>query len=223
MKACGQCGLPLDNHRRTYHEACLPAARAAAQLAKRRCGRCRKTRAASKFVNDATRPDGKFPWCVDCQAAGFASGRFQNPEHELNGNVCPLCDTPIRGHRNRKFCSAKCKDRVKALGQKFGLAVEEYKALVAATGGFCPLCRCRPRMWAVDHNHRTGLVTGVVCTGCNVGLLAASRHDIERVEALAAYLTQTPAQRLGITACVPEEYKPATSQLHKIWRHGAAS
>lgn len=218
-KLCGHCGELLDNHRRSYHVECLPAVKAAAQLARRRCGRCRKTKAASKFVNDATRADGKFPWCYDCQRTGLAVGRFQDSEAELNGHVCPLCDTPIRGHKNRRFCSAKCKDRVSALSKRFGLTVQQYRALVDATNGVCPLCNCHPKYWAVDHDHRTGLVTGVVCTPCNIGILASSRHDLDRVQRALAYLTLTPATRLGITARAPEGKKADASNLHKMWNH----
>jgi hypothetical protein len=218
-KLCGHCDKPLDNHRRTYHVECLSAVKAAAQLARRRCSRCRKTKAASKFSNDATRADGKFPWCIECQLDGKAAQRFQDSGAELNGHVCPMCDTPVRGHRNRRFCSAKCKDRVAALKKRFGLSVEQYRALVAATGGRCPICACTPRMWHVDHDHRTSLVTGVVCQGCNVGPLAASQHKVERVQALLAYLEHTPAAQLGIEAYAPEEAS-RTPNLQGIWGYG---
>lgn len=216
-KNCGHCGLDMGPTRKLYHPECLPAVRAAAQLAKRKCGRCKKIRAASSFVNDSTRVDGKYPWCIDCQKTGFQAGKLQSSDEELNGHMCPLCDTEIRGHKNRRFCSTKCKDRVAALRKKFGLNVEQYRKMVEATNGHCPLCNCRVRKWAVDHNHQTGLVTGVVCTACNVGILAASRHEPARAEALARYLASTPAEKLGIVVQVPEAYKNPQSNLQKTW------
>lgn len=221
-KHCAQCQGEMENYRWTYHPECREAAKAAAQLARRRCPRCRKTRAASKFANDASRHDGKFPWCVDCQTAGVAAGRFQSADDTPNGHECPVCDTMIRGHKNRRFCSSTCRNRSNQLGKRFSLTVAQYRALVAATGGTCPLCTSRPRVWAVDHDHQTGLVMGVVCTGCNVQILAASKHDLARARALVVYLENSPASQLGIVARAPEgAHRP--SEIHKIWNRQAAS
>jgi ssDNA-binding Zn-finger/Zn-ribbon topoisomerase 1 len=217
-KQCAQCHGEMENHRWTYHPECKAAARAAALLARRRCPRCRKTRSASKFANDATRADGKFPWCVDCQTEGVANGRFQSADDELNGHACPVCDTGIRGHKNRRFCSSTCRNKANGLSKRFGLTVKQYRAMVAATGGKCPLCPARPRVWAVDHDHRSGFVTGVVCTGCNVQILAASGHDLKRARALVAYLENTPAAQLGIVVRAPDgAHRP--SAIHKMWKH----
>lgn len=178
-----------------------------------RCKKCKQVRPISRFSQDATRPSGLFPWCMDCQMTSTTA--FQNPDDVLNGHICALCDTPVRGHANRRFCSTGCKDRVSALRKRFGLEVEDYRRLVADTGGRCPICRRRATQWHVDHDHSTGRVTGVVCGGCNVGPLAYSLHSVELVERLLAYVRETPAQRLGIQAIAA----PTTpSSLHKKWQ-----
>jgi uncharacterized protein (DUF983 family) len=60
------------------------------------------------------------------------------------------------------------------LKHRYGLGVEEHAEMIAATGGACPICRSvfddRVRFPAVDHNHRTGAVRGIICQSCNVGL-----------------------------------------------------
>jgi hypothetical protein len=109
-----------------------------------------------------------------------------------------------------------CKDKVRSLKVKFNLEVAEYRALVEATGGRCPICTNRATQWHVDHNHKTRRVTGVVCSACNVGSLAMTFHDIEYVHRLLAYLENTPAQRLGIEALAPEGAN-RPSALHKRW------
>ncbi len=52
---------------------------------------------------------------------------------------------------------------------------EEYEELIAANEGICPACRRPPKGgkgngWALHHNHKTGLVVGVVCSRCNMGM-----------------------------------------------------
>ena len=71
----------------------------------------------------------------------------------------------------------------------------------------------------MDHDHKTGLVTGVVCTPCNVGLLADSRHSTYLVRKLLEYLEFTPASDLGIEARDPGTWKAKKSQLHRTWHH----
>lgn len=56
---------------------------------------------------------------------------------------------------------------------RFGLTVEDYKALLAYQGGACAICQepcasgCR---LGVDHNHATGEVRALLCASCNLGL-----------------------------------------------------
>lgn len=46
---------------------------------------------------------------------------------------------------------------------------EQYERLLAAQGGHCALCPATPktRRLHVDHEHRTGLVRGLLCMKCN--------------------------------------------------------
>lgn len=191
---------------------------AAAPAARVRCPKCKKVKAPSNFSNDVTRASGKFPWCKACQLVGNRKA-FQDADAPLNGKICPLCDTEIRGHINRRFCSTRCKDRVQKLRLKYGLTPEQYRALVAQAEGRCPICKRRPTLWHVDHNHKTGLATGVVCGACNVGALAFTYHDPEMVRRLLAYLEATPASRLGIEAVGTAPSKP--SQIHRVWGHAS--
>lgn len=216
MKPCLYCEKPLENRRKNYHPECIEPAKERAKLAQRKCKKCKKVKAPSSFVNDASRPDGKFPWCSDCQNEATKASWFQDPNDPPNGFVCPLDDVPVRGHRNRRFCSAYCKNRVAALKKNFDLSVEQYRSLVAQTEGRCPLCQNRVHTWHVDHNHRTREVMGVVCAACNVGALAGTYHNVEYVRRLLAFLENSPAAQLGIQVLVPEG-KNKPSNLHKVW------
>jgi hypothetical protein len=63
---------------------------------------------------------------------------------------------------------------------KFGITLEEYQALFEAQNGVCKLCgeeetmrknhSEEKRMLAVDHDHNTGVVRGLLCARCNVNL-----------------------------------------------------
>lgn len=176
------------------------------------CRRCGGTKGIDNFSRDRSRKSGRFPWCKSCQVENNRA--HQQSDGEPNGQVCPLCDTEIRGHANRRYCSMKCKDRAKAVRDRFGLTVVQYRSLLEATGGRCPICLKVTTRWAIDHNHATGKVTGVVCTACNIGALSRTFHDVEFVLRLLAYLRWTPAEDLGIDATAAPAKAP---NLHKMW------
>jgi hypothetical protein len=60
----------------------------------------------------------------------------------------------------------------------YGITPADYQALLNAQGGGCAICGLtnsgRDRL-AVDHDHKTGTVRGLLCHGCNIGL--GNFHD----------------------------------------------
>ena len=60
------------------------------------------------------------------------------------------------------------------LMRKFGISVEDYDVMLQGQGGLCALCgrseRALAKRLAVDHDHDTGAVRGLLCGPCNVVL-----------------------------------------------------
>lgn len=187
-----------------------------------RCSRCKKVKGKTKFSQDSTRVNGYFPWCMDCQNQYAKAHRFQDESAEPNGNLCPVDDRVVRGRANRRFCSSRCKEKVSALRKKFNLTIEEFRALVDAAEGRCPICQKRPTEWHVDHDHRSGKVMGVVCAACNVGALAYTYHDPDFIRRLLAFIENSPASQMGVDRAVPDGVH-APSQLHRVWNHRRAA
>src|SRR6266550_1376817 len=54
----------------------------------------------------------------------------------------------------------------------YGLSEDVYQALLLKQGGLCAICGGPPkrRTLAVDHDHKSGEVRGLLCDRCNVGL-----------------------------------------------------
>lgn len=86
--------------------------------------------------------------------------------------------------------------RIQKLARQFNLTVEDYETIFNFQGGVCGACKRPPipgkARLAVDHNHKTGLIRGLVCAWCNrvMGLL---RDDADRFASMATYLTTPPA------------------------------
>lgn len=61
-------------------------------------------------------------------------------------------------------------DRSSKLKYAYGITLSDYNAMLNAQGGVCAICKqpCKTRRrLAVDHNHVTGKVRGLLCNACN--------------------------------------------------------
>lgn len=79
----------------------------------------------------------------------------------------------------------------------YGLTIEQYKALGAA----CMICGAtedqrvqkktgKPFRLAVDHDHDTGKVRGLLCGACNCGI-GYFKHDEQLLAKAIEYLRRT--------------------------------
>ncbi len=75
--------------------------------------------------------------------------------------------------------------------KKYGLTPQAFADILEAQGGRCAICRSdKPGgkgRFHVDHDHASGLVRGLLCNGCNVGL-GHYGDDPARLRAAADYL-----------------------------------
>lgn len=75
--------------------------------------------------------------------------------------------------------------------RKYGLSLEDYDRLLLAQGGCCGICGNANgnKRLAVDHDHTTGKVRGLLCDSCNQGL-GFFKDSVERLEAAIQWLTK---------------------------------
>lgn len=82
----------------------------------------------------------------------------------------------------------------------YGITEAEYDDLLDAQGGRCAICRKPPKTksLAVDHDHRTGRIRGLLCSFCNYNLLGRRDRDVHLFLRAYEYLTEPPCdQALG--------------------------
>lgn len=131
----------------------------------------------------STMPDRKL--CRDCS--------WPVPLWYMTGPRCKPCATLKRqaAHRERTY----------------GLDDEGHSRLLELQGGRCAVCRKRQTMqaMAVDHDHQSGAVRGLLCLGCNKGILGSGFDSARLLFAAAAYLMCPPASG----AWVPPEHLDA--------------
>ena len=58
--------------------------------------------------------------------------------------------------------------------RRYGITLAAYDNLLRAQGGGCAICGRSPdefkRAFAIDHDHKTGVIRGILCPDCNRGL-----------------------------------------------------
>lgn len=69
------------------------------------------------------------------------------------------------------------------LRRQYGLTEKEYENIASSQGGACAICRgVSKKTLAVDHDHKTGKVRGLLCWKCNyaLGLLTDNAEFLGR-------------------------------------------
>lgn len=114
--------------------------------------------------------------CKRCGAEKPASQ--MRPDYRY---ICLVCFSQIGNEwQSRNPEAAANHKRRYQLMKKFGLTLDEAKAILAAQGNACAICQKSLRFPDspgsvlesphVDHDHATGKVRGILCFKCNVGL-----------------------------------------------------
>lgn len=135
--------------------------------------------------------------CIDCKALAEKPGLEVAPKVPR--------PAPHGGPRSRR-CTTHQRRFVKAVRAKradarvvkvYGLAPGEYEELLAFQGGTCAIPNCRARgvvkRLAVDHDHATGAVRGLLCGPHNYELVGKYAKDLQ---AGLDYLADPPMARL---------------------------
>lgn len=84
----------------------------------------------------------------------------------------------IDKYNHKHYLRYKNRKRILYLRTRYNLSLNEYQKLLKKQNGVCAICKEKEisifkgtiRMLAVDHDHRTGKVRGLLCGHCNHGL-----------------------------------------------------
>lgn len=178
--------------------------------------------------------DPRSPYCYWHRAArmsptdqqALARQRVDLPPQPVSGpsKVCTACTWPVplwymSGPRCRP-CAA-LERQAKHRERTYGLTPDEHARLLELQGGTCAVCRKRQTMqaMAVDHNHQTGAVRGLLCLGCNKGILGSGFDSARLLFAAAAYLMCPPASGAWVP---PERLDAAMAAFREAYVATAA-
>jgi hypothetical protein len=119
------------------------------------CKNCLVEKPLDEYYTHKRTKDGKGSWCKKCLISRTTEKRTDPMQKEL-----------WKEYGRRSF-----------LKHRYGITTDEYDSMVIAQGGVCAICknntaggRGTGSRLAVDHNHTTGVVRGLLCSMCNQGI-----------------------------------------------------
>jgi len=120
------------------------------------CTVCKELKSFEEFYNSRNHPDGKSYRCKTCDALARKAYEQRHKEKRLSN---------IR-RANRKY--------------KYGLSEDKYQQLIHDQNGCCAICSVvleqtgniqhKANTLCIDHDHKTGVVRGLLCSNCNRAL-----------------------------------------------------
>ena len=138
-------------------------------------------------VCDEQTSSGGLIYSCECKLCG---GEHKRTSHQLGrksrSRDCPEYKSPNWSGLDRE-------DQI--MRQKYGISRREFDELLEFQGGGCAICGkpldVMSRRMNIDHDHETGTVRGLLCTGCNTGL-GHLGDNVEGLERALYYLQNTP-------------------------------
>lgn len=131
----------------------------------RLCPKCGETKTLTHFHKNRAKANGLHSWCKECNRLRQLEWKRQNPKQA--------------GSNQRRY----------ALMKIYGITEEQYDALLRKQGGCCAVCK-RPakqfkKRLAIDHDHHTRAIRGLLCTMCNRNVIGRHRAGLGGVELFA--------------------------------------
>ena len=125
------------------------------------CTKCGLTKPETEFYLRSDQPGNRRPDCKDCHKARATRNYKQRQDYW----------------------------DIRKLAWRYGMTADQYQEMLAIQDGCCAVCRrkqVRCRL-AVDHDHHTGRVRGLLCDSCNRAI-GQFGDDPARIRQAAEYL-----------------------------------
>lgn len=131
------------------------------KVLRKRCSKCKSWKDTNSFNRNKKSSDGLNCWCRECHNASKRSTYDADDFY------------------------------FKHILRRYGLTREAHRVLYEEQAGCCAICEvpesALPKRFHVDHCHSTGIVRGLLCHHCNVGL-GHFDHDPKLLKSAIDYL-----------------------------------
>ena len=168
------------------------------------CSKCGFKKLGILFNRHKGQKDGFSRWCKDCCSKGTKTLRKKNGDRQKicipKIKICSYCyiekanSAFYKDKGEKDGLSRKCKEcfSISQRESTYGVSKEWFDSILKAQGGVCAICTSpdtglKGKAFAVDHNHKTNRVRGLLCSKCNTAL-GSFKDSVELLKSAIAYL-----------------------------------
>lgn len=162
----------------------------------KKCCRCKKVLPIGSFTKLSSSKDGHRCDCKACNNAKQTKYRREYPEKVRISKKRAYSkwkknQTEADRKKKRKY------HRTHKLKTKYGITLAQFNWLLEKQKFLCAICSKKidpdSRQTAIDHDHETGEIRGILCRSCNrgLGLLGDTKQSIKEAH---NYLCKPPVE-----------------------------
>lgn len=190
MKTCSNCNKELEvcNFTKDIHsdDGLYHICKVCRSKYRKELGGKRKL---SPYINPGVFPDlpGELKECTQCHwALPISEFGLQKKGSTKLRAVCKKC----RAIKNKSDWLEGSK-RWNSIEKTFGITKEQYVEMFRKQRGRCGICGVPQveltKQFAIDHDHETGIVRGLLCSHCNI-MIGQAREKITILNQAIMYL-----------------------------------
>ena len=143
----------------------------------------------------------KFKKCNRCEEIKSISNFYVNLNmRDGHSNMCKQCSTAKQKQLNASK-EKKLLFKENNLKRNYDLTQEEYNKILLEQGNKCIICGKdqseSQKAFAVDHNHITGRVRGILCSWCNTGI-GLFKDDPKTLYRAIQYLYKNDTEKIAV-------------------------
>jgi len=149
----------------------------------KKCPKCGKIKILTDFHRNKKTKDGLCCWCKLCNNETATNYRLANPDR-------------VKTYRKKWYYGGggEYKKWEYCIKKKFGIDGKHYKEILKSQNYNCAICgksqKSKKKRFAVDHNHQTGFIRGLLCDWCNWYLLRFLRDNKKFAIGITNYLSK---------------------------------
>lgn len=129
-----------------------------------------------------------------CSSCGefFPLTYFYRRSDNSNGyrSLCRVCHSAkakIKNATAENIEKRRERHRKHARFKNYGMTKEQFDEMLIGQNGMCLICGSHMDIPNIDHDHKTGVIRGLLCHGCNTGL-GLFKENVGNLEKAIEYL-----------------------------------
>jgi len=163
------------------------------EVVRKTCSSCKQIKAGSEFTKDNSKSDHLYPKCKQC-----IQDKSYSPDYDKD-KQCPRCKKTKPGTEFWRDCRSKdglqsycieCASQADRTSL-YGITSNQYDSMLEKQNFVCWICKNtdKRKRLAVDHDHVTGRIRGLLCSKCNSGI-AMFRDSVFLLKKAIEYLQE---------------------------------